>query len=81
MPLLSFKSAALKILQETRHPMSVSEIYKAATEQNLIKTSGETPEATMGAQIYTDIKKKPQSKLFKSITKLKLAHYKSAYLI
>ncbi len=69
MPLLSFKSAALKILQETRHPMSVSEIYKAATEQNLIKTSGETPEATMGAQIYTDIKKNGDKSPFVKVGK------------
>lgn len=57
MSTLSFKAAALKILQESKRPMSVAEIYEVAKSRNMVKTSGETPEATMAALIYTDIKK------------------------
>lgn len=57
MSTLSFKAAAIKILQDSKRPMSTAEIYEAAVTQNLIKSSGETPVATMGALIYTDIKK------------------------
>lgn len=57
MPTLSFKAAALKILQESKRPMSVAEIYEVAKSHDMVKTSGETPDATMAALIYTDIKK------------------------
>ena len=57
MSTLSFKAAAMKILQESKRPLSTAEIYEAAVAQGLIKSSGETPVATMGALIYTDIKK------------------------
>lgn len=57
MSTLSFKEAAIKILQESKHPLRADEIYHIAEERHLIKTSGKTPEETMGALIYTDIKK------------------------
>lgn len=69
MSTLSFKAAALKILQESKRSMSTAEIYQSAMEQNLIKTTGETPEATMGAQIYTDIKKNGDSSPFVKVGK------------
>lgn len=55
---LSFKKAAVKILERTDKPMTAAEITKIALEENLIDSSGETPEASMGAQIYVDIKEK-----------------------
>lgn len=64
MSAMSFKSAALKILQEAKHPMSAAEIYEVAKAKNLVKTSGETPDATMAALIYTDIKKKGDESQF-----------------
>lgn len=69
MSTLSFKEAAIKILQESKHPMSPNDIYRVAAEQKLIKTSGKTPEATMGAQIYTDIKKNGASSQFVQVGK------------
>ena len=62
MSTLSFKAAAMKILQESKRPLSTAEIYEAAVAQGLIKSSGETPVATMGALIYTDIKKRSNIK-------------------
>ena len=52
---LSFKKAAIKILGNTKEPLSAKEITKIAIEEDLIETSGQTPEATMAAQIYVDI--------------------------
>ena len=54
---LSFKEAAIKILNEADEPLSAKEITLIALEKGLIETSGATPEATMAAQLYTDIKK------------------------
>jgi len=58
---LSFKKAALKILERTNKPMTAAEITKIAVDENLIDSIGETPEATMAAQIYVDIKKDKNS--------------------
>lgn len=69
MSTLSFKEAAIKILQESKHPMSPNDIYRIAAEQKLVKTSGKTPEATMGAQIYTDIKKNGANSPFVQVGK------------
>lgn len=51
---LSFKEAAVKILNQADEPLSAKEITKIALEEELIETSGATPEATMAAQLYTD---------------------------
>ncbi|TRZ43973.1 restriction endonuclease [Robertkochia solimangrovi] len=51
---LSFKEAAKKILKEADEPLSAKEITHIALNEDLIETSGATPEATMAAQLYTD---------------------------
>ncbi|RKQ49922.1 HB1/ASXL restriction endonuclease-like protein with HTH domain [Roseivirga pacifica] len=51
---LSFKDAAIKILKEAEEPLSAKEITQIALSEELIETSGATPEATMAAQLYTD---------------------------
>ena len=51
---LSFKGAAVKILKEAEEPLTAREITEIALDQELIETSGVTPEATMAAQLYTD---------------------------
>lgn len=62
--MVSFKLAAIKILREAKGPLHYEEITKKALEQNLIETSGATPEATMNAQISVDIKNKGQNSAF-----------------
>jgi len=61
----SFKLAALKILREAKEPLHYEEITKRALDQNLIETSGATPEFTMNAQITRDIKYKKEKSFFK----------------
>lgn len=51
---LSFKEAAIKILNEADEPLSAKDITKIAIEEALIETSGVTPDATMAALLYTD---------------------------
>ena len=58
---LSFKKAASKVLEMNPLPLSAADIARIAIESGLIDTVGATPEATMGAQIYVDIKKNKNS--------------------
>jgi len=59
-----FKDIAYQILKEVGRPLHSKEITKLALERGWLKTAGKTPEATMGAQIYMDIKKKKINSLF-----------------
>ena len=52
----SFKRSAIKILRDAKEPLHYEEITKRAIQNNLIVTSGATPENTMNAQITTDIR-------------------------
>lgn len=52
---LSFKEAAILILGRYSEPKTAKEITDIAIDEGLIETSGSTPEATMAAQIYTEI--------------------------
>lgn len=69
---LSFKEAAIKILEQAEEPLSAREITDIALGDGLIETSGATPEATMAAQLYTDINNNSSSK-FKKIGRGKFA--------
>jgi HJR/Mrr/RecB family endonuclease len=62
---LSFKEAAIKILKEAEEPLSAKEITEIALGEELIETLGATPEATMAAQLYTDINNNSSSKFKK----------------
>ena len=55
--MLSFKEAAIEILNSSDTPLSAEEIIDLALEKELVQTEGQTPEATMGAILYLDIKK------------------------
>lgn len=53
---MSFKSAAIKVLKTSKKPIHYKELTKKALEQNLVKTSGATPQETMNAEINKDIR-------------------------
>lgn len=63
---LSFKKAAEKILREAGEPLSPKEIVERALDDGLIETEGATPDASMGAQLYLDIRDNPKS-LFRKV--------------
>lgn len=58
---ISFKKAAERVLRTADRPLSPTEIVEKALEIGMITTDGATPEATMGAQLYVDINRNPQS--------------------
>lgn len=65
--LVSFKLSAIKILRESKEPLHYEEITKRAIDQNLIETSGATPEKTMNAIITRDMKFNKENSAFKKI--------------
>ena len=52
----SFKNAAKSVLKETKKPLSFYDITAMALKKGYLETAGRTPERSMGAQLYTDIK-------------------------
>ena len=62
---MTFKSAAIKILEKSDSALSAKEITDQAIHEELIETIGSTPEASMGAAIYTDIKNNKNSPFIK----------------
>ncbi len=52
----SFKSAAKRVLEEEKRPLSFYDITAIALKKGHLETAGKTPERSMGAQLYTDIK-------------------------
>ncbi len=53
----SFKDAAYKVLKSKNKPLNVQKITANAMKEGLLVSDGKTPEASMGAQLYTDIKR------------------------
>ena len=52
----SFKKAAIEVLKTSESPLSSKDITKKAIEKKYLLSQWKTPEATMAALIYTDIK-------------------------
>ncbi len=65
---LSFKAAAKELLKRSGEPMTAKELTALAVDEGLIKTEGQTPEATMAAQLYVDINRNPRT-AFKKVGK------------
>jgi len=61
----SFKHAAMEVLKAEKDPLSAKEITERALLRGLLSTQGATPEATMAAQLYVDIKENKKSKFRK----------------
>jgi restriction system protein len=61
----SFKDAAQRVLTEVGRPMHYKEITQRALDAELINPQGLTPEATMGAQLYSDIKRNGAASVFR----------------
>lgn len=56
--------AIIKILAEAQAPLHIQEITKRLLNDGLWQTSGKTPADTVGAKIYTHIKKNGENSLF-----------------
>ena len=66
---LTFKNAAFQVLLSEKRPMRIEDITDKAFKEGLIKTAGKTPNATMGAQLYTDIKTNKGNSIFAQLGK------------
>ena len=53
----SFKDVAYQILCDSNKSLHIKDITKIALKKGWLKTAGKTPEATMGAQLITDVNK------------------------
>lgn len=65
----TFKSSAIQVLKKAGKPLHVSEITRLALEGGLLVTESAVPEATMGAQMYMDIKNKGKASDFVQTSK------------
>ncbi len=61
---MNVREAAILVLEESDTPLRVNEITKRILSRKLWKTSGKTPAATVGATIYSDIKKNGDASRF-----------------
>jgi len=66
---LSFKDAAYNVLKSERRPLRIEEITALALKKGLLRTEGKTPEATMGAQLYGDVKTLKERSVFVQLGK------------
>ncbi|MBM3150471.1 MAG: hypothetical protein FJZ88_10675, partial [Chloroflexi bacterium] len=62
---LSYKEAALRVLRDAGQSLNAQEITTRAIKQELINPQGLTPDATMGAQLYTDVNRQGVASLFR----------------
>ncbi|MDP2730504.1 MAG: winged helix-turn-helix domain-containing protein [Dehalococcoidales bacterium] len=65
----TFKGAAYMVLQGENRPLRIDDITSIALKRGLLRTAGKTPNATMGAQLYTDIKTKKEKSIFVQLAK------------
>lgn len=60
----TFRSASIYALQNTKKPMGSYQIYDYIKHHGLVNTNGRTPQNTIAALIYTDIKKNNEKSEF-----------------
>ena len=59
----SFLGAALRVLENCQRPMTAREITAEALRRGWLTSAGKTPEATMGAQLYLQVRDHPDGRL------------------
>jgi restriction system protein len=62
---MTFLQAAVAILKESSRPMTAKELAGAALSRGLMSTRGKTPEATLTAGLYRQVKRQPGGPLFR----------------
>jgi len=58
---VDFKAAALEILRETGRPLHYADITELALRQGYLESAGATPQNTMRARLYSDVRDNPRS--------------------
>lgn len=64
-----YRKAAIEVLKTAKKPLHYQEITRKALERGILETEGATPDKTMGAQLYMDVKTKGKSSDFIKIEK------------
>jgi uncharacterized protein len=57
---ISFIELAKRVIENVRKPMTAGEIWQNAQQTglaSLLNSTGKTPEATLGARLYTEVQK------------------------
>jgi hypothetical protein len=62
---MTFLQAAVAILRESSQPMTAQELAAAALSRGLMSTRGKTPEASIAAGLYLQVKRQPSGPLFR----------------
>jgi len=57
----TLREAALRVLSEAHGALSIDEITQRAQERGLLSSTSKTPVASMGAALYMDSKRNPES--------------------
>ena len=76
---LTFIELAKRILEEEKKPLSATDIWEIAKTKgydNLLHSQGKTPWATLGAQLYCNVRDRKDSLFIKVGTRPKLFHLK-----
>ncbi len=76
---LTFIELAKRILEEERKPLSATDIWEIAKTKgydDLLHSQGKTPWATLGAQLYCNVRDRKDSPFIKIGTRPKLFHLK-----
>jgi hypothetical protein len=63
----TFKSIALKVLEEAGKPLHAKEITKIAIQHGWLETVGKTPHETMNSQLIVDVNAKGDSSVFRKV--------------
>ena len=61
---MKLRDAVIQVLQEAGEPLHITEITRRILSKNLWTTRGKTPDRTVGARIYMDIKNKGEQSPF-----------------
>ena len=61
---MTIRDAAMRVLKKSKRPLSAKEITERILNMGLWDTSGQTPVASVGAAIYSDIKRKGEASPF-----------------
>ena len=60
---MTYLQAAITVLRSNGRPMTVNEITAVAVARGLIHPAGKTPEATMGAVLYSYVREHPSAEI------------------
>lgn len=74
--MMSFIEAAIEVLRQSQHPLSISEITRLALEQGLIASMGSTPRQTMSAAITSTLRREREGEALSPFRRVERGLYR-----